>query len=91
MKPIVGITMGDASGIGTEIIAKALSIKEIYELCHPLVIGDARAMDKGVTIGRDNSTECVQYRLPGCIYPFDIPCGDHEFDHLYFSVTYNSI
>lgn len=50
MKPIIGITMGDVSGIGTEIIAKALSIKEIYELCRPLVIGDAGAMEKGVAI-----------------------------------------
>lgn len=40
-KPIVGITMGDAAGIGPEIIAMALSFPEVHQLCRPLVIGDA--------------------------------------------------
>lgn len=39
--PIVGITMGDASGVGPEIIAKALRDEEMYRICRPLVIGDA--------------------------------------------------
>jgi len=38
--PIVGITMGDPSGISPEIILKALSDREIYKICIPLVIGD---------------------------------------------------
>lgn len=41
MKPIVGITMGDATGIGPEIIVKALSSKELYRVCRPLVLGDS--------------------------------------------------
>ncbi len=36
--------MGDASGIGPEIIVKALSSGEIYEICRPIVIGDAKVM-----------------------------------------------
>jgi len=52
MKPIIGITMGDASGIGPEIIAKALSLKEVYDVCHPLVIGDANVMTKALEIAR---------------------------------------
>jgi len=43
-KPIIGITMGDPSGIGPEIIAKALFRPEIYEICRPIVIGDAKVM-----------------------------------------------
>jgi 4-phospho-D-threonate 3-dehydrogenase / 4-phospho-D-erythronate 3-dehydrogenase len=38
--PIVGITMGDAAGIGPEIINKALSLTEIHTICRPIVIGD---------------------------------------------------
>lgn len=41
-KPIIGITMGDPSGIGPEITVRALLHKEIYALCRPVVIGDAR-------------------------------------------------
>lgn len=40
--PIVGITIGDVAGIGPEVVVKALKRPEIYGLCHPLVIGDAR-------------------------------------------------
>ena len=50
MKPIIGITMGDASGIGPEIIAKALMIKRIYEICRPLVIGDTDVMAKAIQV-----------------------------------------
>src|ERR1700744_5055434 len=40
-KPIVGITMGDPASIGPEIAVKALLNKEIYEVCSPLIVGDA--------------------------------------------------
>ncbi len=40
-KPIVAITMGDAAGVGPEIIMKALSHSGVYERCRPLVVGDA--------------------------------------------------
>ena len=37
----IGITMGDAAGVGPEIIMKSLDHADLYERCHPLVIGDA--------------------------------------------------
>lgn len=39
-KPIIAITMGDAAGVGPEIIVKALAHRDVYEQCRPLVIGD---------------------------------------------------
>lgn len=42
--------MGDAAGIGPEIIAKTLSTKGIYDICDPIVIGDAEVMKKSVDI-----------------------------------------
>lgn len=36
--------MGDPSGIGPEIIIKALSDSSIYEICHPVVLGDPGAL-----------------------------------------------
>ena len=47
-KPILGITMGDPSGIGPEIAVKALGSAAIYNICRPLLIGDARVMNKAV-------------------------------------------
>lgn len=44
-KPIIGITMGDAAGIGPEVIVKALNTPSIYEECLPVVIGDGKVLE----------------------------------------------
>ena len=43
-RPIIAITMGDAAGIGPEVIVKALSAEQTYSICRPLVVGDATIM-----------------------------------------------
>jgi len=43
-KPIIIITMGDAAGIGPEIVVKALASKHIYRICRPVVVGDVTIM-----------------------------------------------
>ena len=50
--PLIGITMGDPTGIGPEIAAKALAIKQIYQICKPLVIGDAKLMEQACKIAK---------------------------------------
>ncbi|WP_020617845.1 4-hydroxythreonine-4-phosphate dehydrogenase PdxA [Paenibacillus daejeonensis] len=50
MKPTIGITMGDAAGIGPEVIVKALEHQEIYDTCRPLVIGDAKMLTRVLPI-----------------------------------------
>ena len=40
-KPIVGITMGDPASIGPEIAVKALLLDKIYDICRPILVGDA--------------------------------------------------
>ncbi len=42
MKPILGITMGDPTGIGPELILEALTQPYIQKNCLPLVFGDTR-------------------------------------------------
>jgi 4-hydroxythreonine-4-phosphate dehydrogenase len=46
--PIIGISMGDPAGIGPEICAKTLALKEIYDICRPIVVGDAGVMANAV-------------------------------------------
>jgi 4-hydroxythreonine-4-phosphate dehydrogenase len=48
LRPIIGITMGDAAGIGPEVIVKALTMRETHEICRPLVIGNAKALTRAV-------------------------------------------
>ncbi|GEN88340.1 4-hydroxythreonine-4-phosphate dehydrogenase PdxA [Oceanobacillus sojae] len=49
-KPIIGITMGDAAGVGPEIIVKALNHEEIYKNCRPIVIGDKEILERVLPI-----------------------------------------
>jgi len=50
MKPVVGITMGDAAGIGPEVIVKALRHETVYQMCRPVVIGDAKILRRAAGI-----------------------------------------
>ncbi|QGZ64937.1 4-hydroxythreonine-4-phosphate dehydrogenase PdxA [Paraburkholderia acidisoli] len=43
-RPVIGITMGDAAGVGPEIIMKSLAHQSVYDGCRPLVIGDAKRL-----------------------------------------------
>jgi len=52
MPPTIVITMGDPAGIGPEIIIKALSLAEIYEICQPVVVGSARVLEVALEFSR---------------------------------------
>ena len=45
-RPVVGITMGDPSGIGPEIVIKSLADPEITNLCTPVILGDFEILKK---------------------------------------------
>jgi 4-hydroxythreonine-4-phosphate dehydrogenase len=47
--PIIAITSGDPAGIGPEIVLKALTQREIFALCHPLVLGDRRIYERAAS------------------------------------------
>lgn len=54
MKPIIAITMGDAAGVGPEVIVKALSHPDVYDSCRPIVIGDAGTLKRAAVVtGKD--------------------------------------
>ncbi|KHL95725.1 4-hydroxythreonine-4-phosphate dehydrogenase [Paenibacillus sp. IHB B 3415] len=57
MKPIIAITMGDAAGIGPEIIVKALSHPDIYEVCRPLVVGDTETLKRAAAVSSRDAIE----------------------------------
>jgi 4-hydroxythreonine-4-phosphate dehydrogenase len=76
--PIVGITMGDAAGVGPEVVLKALKHLDVYAFCRPLVIGDrARLEVAGKIVGVNVSDaelpfECLDLGL----VPADLPFGE---------------
>ncbi|HWA07865.1 MAG TPA: 4-hydroxythreonine-4-phosphate dehydrogenase PdxA [Opitutaceae bacterium] len=48
--PIIGLTMGDAAGVGPEIIVKSLGHADLYDCCRPIVIGDAGRLQEAARI-----------------------------------------
>ena len=87
-RPIIGITMGDAAGVGPEIIMKSLAHASVYEQCRPLVIGDVeRLRDAGKRAGVELDVRAVERPADGqfrhgvvdCIdlklIPADLPYG----------------
>ncbi|MUK88724.1 4-hydroxythreonine-4-phosphate dehydrogenase PdxA [Ornithinibacillus sp. L9] len=49
-RAIIAIPMGDPAGIGPEITAKSLVNEDIYNMCKPVVIGDAKVFAKAIEI-----------------------------------------
>ena len=48
--PVIAITMGDPTGVGPEIIVKALSHKRTFRFCRPLVLGDGNIMARAIKL-----------------------------------------
>lgn len=80
--PILAITMGDPAGIGPEIVVRALSHKETYNQCRPIVTGDAEVIRLAIkALGlsiKVNAIKKVQDALfkYGCIDVYDLACID---------------
>ncbi|MFC4355539.1 4-hydroxythreonine-4-phosphate dehydrogenase PdxA [Chryseomicrobium palamuruense] len=49
-RAIIAIPMGDAAGIGPEITVKSLAKQEIYDACKPLIVGDAKIIEKAIEV-----------------------------------------
>lgn len=88
-RPIIALTMGDAAGIGPEIIVKALTTDDIYKNCKPLVIGDMKMLERteeilktGTVFNRVTTPDEGKYTFGtiDCIdmdlLPADLPFGE---------------
>ena len=49
-RPVLGVTMGDASGAGPEIVVKALTLPHVRAVCRPVVVGDAATFRQAARI-----------------------------------------
>jgi 4-hydroxythreonine-4-phosphate dehydrogenase len=49
-KPVIALTMGDAAGIGPELVVKVLAQDAVYDRCCPVVIGDPQVMTEACRI-----------------------------------------
>ena len=91
LKPIVGITMGDPASIGPEIAIKALLDKEIYNICRPLLVGDAgvfehivKKLNLNVTINAiaNVSDACFEFGRPDIFDLKNVDIAKLEFGQI---------
>jgi uncharacterized protein YgbK (DUF1537 family) len=76
-RPIVAITMGDAAGVGPEIIVKALADPDVYTWARPLVVGDARRLGRALEItGVDLEVRTVAGPREAAFRPGVVDCLD---------------
>ncbi len=64
--PRIAITMGDPSGIGPEIVVKAVAHPEVRDFCRPIAIGDAQRL-------KDAAKIC---RVSGRVQSIELECID---------------
>lgn len=89
--PTIGITMGDAAGIGAEIILKSLADKDLRKFCRPIIIGDYEFLAKTaketgidfdfIKVNKDqnipaNDSSVIIYNLDNL--PEDFPVGEES-------------
>ncbi len=71
-RPILGVTMGDPSGSGPEILVKALSFPEVRALCRPIVVGDGATMRQAARIvGIETAVRSIE-RIAGASHQDDV-------------------
>lgn len=75
-KKTIGITMGDASGIGPEIIVKSFEHEELYNMANVVVIGDFSIISRAINITGASievevidSTEIERYEFRAGVLP----------------------
>ena len=75
--PTIGITLGDAAGIGPEIIMKSLAHAELYDTCRPVVIGDAgRLREAGQVVGSNLEVNAINRIADAKFTPGTVDCID---------------
>ena len=61
--PLIGLMLGDATGIGPEIAAKVLASRAVADVARIVVIGDARVLELGMRDAGANVPYCACQRI----------------------------
>ena len=49
-KPVIGVLLGDAAGVGPELVAKCAAADFYSAFCRPVVIGDQRVLKRALDV-----------------------------------------
>ena len=68
-KPIIGVLLGDAAGVGPELVAKCAAANYYEDYCKPVVIGDVRVLQRALDV--IGATEKVELQIVSDIDEID--------------------
>lgn len=77
-RPILGILLGDATGIGPEMVARLASRSFFQEYCRPIIIGDARVFDMALRIIGEELPYQLIARVDEATWEAGIPLLDQK-------------
>ena len=91
-KPLLAVTIGDPSGVGPEVVAKALQDRSMYDIMRPVLVGTVNVMQKAVKaigssdsiVGIDSPVEAkcepgtIEVISPANWEGTDFPVGKHD-------------
>ncbi len=78
MKPILGILLGEATGIGPEVVSQVCAKHEILAYCKPILIGDLRVLRAGMNISGIDFTVNVIDDIKQADWTDSIPILDQK-------------
>ncbi|MEG1777675.1 MAG: 4-hydroxythreonine-4-phosphate dehydrogenase PdxA [Angelakisella sp.] len=77
-KPILGILLGDATGVGPELVAK-LAVNNFYaDHCRPVIIGDVRVFEMGLATVKGEAAHYVISDIEQADWEKGIPVLDQH-------------
>ncbi len=77
-KPILGILLGDAAGVGPEIVAKVAAKGGLSEHCCPVIIGDIRVLRHAMNIAKVDFQHYVIDDISSADFERGIPVLDQK-------------
>lgn len=82
MKPVLGILLGDACGVGPELVAKLCKEEKLYKYCKPVIIGDIRVFE--------NAMKIVDHKVEVNLIT-NIEQADHSKENVYPFLDQNDV
>ncbi len=90
IKPILGVILGDAAGVGPEIVAKLAAVNFFDKYCRPIILGDSRILEMGAKASGVTVPMQIISKIEDALWDERIPVLDqHNLDPA--SITYGQI
>ena len=72
-KPVIGVLLGDPTGIGPELVAKLAADEGVYDQANIVIIGDYRIFQAGQSIAKTDTEVPVVKKYEDIRFPLERP------------------